>query len=54
VVRPEGLDAATRAVARVAARVAARWDRRLAGIKQLAESDLQAEVEPAEPSPPGP
>jgi DNA-binding transcriptional ArsR family regulator len=33
-VRPEGLDAATRAMARVAAR----WDERLAAIKRIAES----------------
>jgi len=40
-VRPERLDAASEAMARVAAQ----WDRRLARIKRLAES-VQAEVEP--------
>jgi ArsR family transcriptional regulator, cadmium/lead-responsive transcriptional repressor len=40
-VRPERLDAASEALARVAAQ----WDRRLARIKQLAES-VQAETEP--------
>ncbi|HXP99519.1 MAG TPA: metalloregulator ArsR/SmtB family transcription factor [Solirubrobacteraceae bacterium] len=40
-VRPERLDAASEAMARVAAQ----WDRRLARIKRLAES-VQAETEP--------
>jgi DNA-binding transcriptional ArsR family regulator len=42
VVRPERLDAAAEAMARVAAQ----WDRRLARIKRLAES-IQAETESA-------
>ncbi len=41
VVRPERLDAASEAMARVAAQ----WDRRLARIKRLAES-VQAETKP--------
>ncbi len=41
VVRPERLDAAAESMARVAAR----WDRRLARIKQLAESAQQGAID---------